>query len=443
MKKMITGIGFFGVFMAQVLGVSAAYFNSTPIAQCETQITRTLQVGSENNEVYTLQRFLGNAGYLGAQPNGYFGNQTKAAVSAFQRDNSLSRTGSVGQMTRDAINERLCDTDLIDNRISGYYDDFGYASNITYVGAQDPYVRVIVPPVSTPSVYATPQASVSPVSFFSTPTSLVPAQALPVTQVPLIMGTVTTNYNNSYNYPYQVQPSGSVTINSPRVNAVYREGDTIVVAWATENMQQATYAILLENTSTGQSKTVGMSGGPTYSFLLSRELLDAVCLSSCTQDQLSSFRIVMTTPTADTYGNMGTFRAAVAPITIKRPIAVNGKVSLATSKSPVASGEAFKLYVNFPSTSWDSTLAANYAIKVKALCAGSVAVTVGGVGCGNEYTLPSLGTNQFQQEVTATIVNPMFYKQDVIFQVTVVNILGQVVSLSEAKVTVNSAPLGW
>jgi hypothetical protein len=50
---------------------------------------------------------------------------------------------------------------------------------------------------------------------------------------------------------------------------------------------------------------------------------------------------------------------------------------------------------------------------------------------------------QYQQEVSAKIVNPLYQKQVVTFQVLIVNVLGQVVGVSETRVTVNSAPLGW
>lgn len=456
MKKIIAGVGFLGLFVTQVITSSAAYFNSAPIARCETQITRSLQVGQENNDVYVLQQMLANAGYLHAQPNGYFGYQTASAVRSFQYDNGIARTGTVGPATRDAINERLCDTDLIGNTGSYSYGDYGYSVGSTFVGETDPFVRVITPGTTNASIYATPQSFSSTVitpSYTTTPfSSLSPVHVSPVQNQLLPTfpangsGYISSGFGYISNRPnYIAEPSTSITISSPIANSIYREGDTVLVNFgsATPGYQMATYSVLLENTNGGQSKTVGVTSGSPYSFVLTKELLDAVCVGSCTESQQTSFKVVIVLPTTDSYGDPSTFRAAIAPITIKRPTNVNGKVTLTTSKTLVNSGEAFKLYVNFPSTTWDSTLAANYTIKLKAVCTSSIAVTIGGLPCGQEYTVPQSLASQYQQEVSATIVNPMFYPQGVTFQVLVVNILGQVIGISETKVSVNSAPLGW
>jgi peptidoglycan hydrolase-like protein with peptidoglycan-binding domain len=444
MKKVITGVGFFGIFAALVTSAQAGYFNSAPIARCETQINRALQVGSENSEVLTLQNFLRSSGHLFATPNGYFGPATKSAVIRFQRDNGIQGTGMVGPSTRNAINERLCDTDLIDNRPFSY-DDFGYASGITYVGAQDPFVRVVTPSVTTPTVYATPQTSIT-----TTPSGLFTSSAplSPVTSAAPVVSGQTGYISNGFGYinprpNYNPEPSSSVTITSPLPNSVYREEDTVNVIFSPHNVLTGQYSILLENSQTAQSRIVGTTGNTSFSFVLTRELLDAVCFSSCNESQQQAFRVVIATPQVDTYGNPSTFRAAIAPLTVRRPTTVTGSVTLSTSKTPVDSGETFKLFVNFPSTSWNSTLAANYTVKVRAVCQNQLQVTVGGVTCGQDYTLPINTINQFQQEVSARIINPYFQKQDVTFQVFVTNILGQVIAVQETKVTVNSAPLGW
>ena len=177
MKKIIAITGVFGLFASQAIISSAAYFNTQPIVQCQTQITNTLSIGSENNDVYVLQGVLVSAGFLHAMPNGYFGHQTQSALESFQMNNSLRANGVVGEATRNAINERLCDSDLIDNSVSyNQYGDYsqnqyGYSNSITYVENTDPFVRVITPTETTPVIYATPQSNVSynfPSSFYST-----------------------------------------------------------------------------------------------------------------------------------------------------------------------------------------------------------------------------------------------------------------------------------
>lgn len=64
-----------------------------------------------NGGVSILQDFLNSNGYLKSQPTGFFGGQTRSAVIAFQRANSLSATppGFVGSATRAMIKKIDCD----------------------------------------------------------------------------------------------------------------------------------------------------------------------------------------------------------------------------------------------------------------------------------------------------------------------------------------------
>ena len=73
-----------------------------------TSLVRSLSKGSENSEVLTLQQFLADGGYLVVKPNGYFGENTKKAVIAFQRKQKISGTGFVGPITRGKIQEISC-----------------------------------------------------------------------------------------------------------------------------------------------------------------------------------------------------------------------------------------------------------------------------------------------------------------------------------------------
>lgn len=455
MKQIIAIIGFLGVFAAQTSISSAAYFSNAPVIRCETQITKTLQIGSENNDVYILQRMLVNAGFLGATPNGYFGYQTAAAVRAFQLHNGIPATSIVGPMTRDAVNERLCDANLVDNTYYNEYsyDTYGYSTGITYVGNIDPYVKVIAPQSSNPTVYTTPQnGSYAAMPIVVADTSSYPSPNSPVNMSSTIgvagipssqIAATSIVYNPSMGYTYGITPqSGSVTVSSPVANSVYNEGDTVFVNWGTYNLQTTSFAILLESNITGQSKTVAVVSGNSYSFVLTKELLDAICSGTCNNNQQGSYKIVITTPTTDIAGITSTLRAAVAPVTIKRPLSV-GQVSITTSKTPVNTDEVFKLYINVPtSSSWGIVYPGSYVAKLRAVCPPSVSASIAGVPCGQEFIVPFVN-NATQQEIPAKITNPTWYKQDVIFQLTIVNSLGQTIGVGETKVTANGAPFGW
>ncbi len=73
-------------------------------------LTKDLSRGSESNEVLSLQQFLTDNGYLMVKPNGYFGQNTRNAVIAFQSQQKLSRSGLVGPLTRQKIKEVSCGT---------------------------------------------------------------------------------------------------------------------------------------------------------------------------------------------------------------------------------------------------------------------------------------------------------------------------------------------
>jgi hypothetical protein len=64
-------------------------------------------LGYESTEVMILQQFLYDRGYLREVRTGYFGNLTEAAVKQFQTDNGIETTGTVGPLTRKAINEQM------------------------------------------------------------------------------------------------------------------------------------------------------------------------------------------------------------------------------------------------------------------------------------------------------------------------------------------------
>lgn len=68
--------------------------------------TKRLEVGVTNSEVKELQKLLATLGYFKEDATGYFGNITKAAVTAFQKAEGIEPLGFVGPATRAALNAK-------------------------------------------------------------------------------------------------------------------------------------------------------------------------------------------------------------------------------------------------------------------------------------------------------------------------------------------------
>lgn len=67
--------------------------------------SKNLKYKTRSNDVILLQQFLQNTGYLPKdEPTNYFGASTKNALSRFQSDNNLSKTGELDLSTRKYIN---------------------------------------------------------------------------------------------------------------------------------------------------------------------------------------------------------------------------------------------------------------------------------------------------------------------------------------------------
>ncbi len=403
---------------------------------------------------------LKHGGYLYVTPNGYFGPSTKSAVKRFQSANGISATGMVGELTRNAVNERLCDSDVRGE--NEYYNIFGNTSNTTYVSEYDPYVKVISPKVTTPVIYATPQENILSFSQNSSSQVILPgntqnsiqntsaslityqnSQYYPITPASTEIGNTNIIYTPSTGYTYGItQKTGSLTINSPVVNAKYNEGDTISVVWATKDLKAEAFQILFENTHTNQSKLLVTTRGNTFSFVLTKELLDAMCTGSCNDNQQSSFRIVIATPVTDIVGVTSMFRASIAPITIKRYSVANSPVTISANKTPVDSGERFRVYVQTPSVTANNSSVSLYTLKIRAVCINTVQVSLGGIPCGQELVIPAENV-LLQQGIPTTITNTTWSKQDVIFEISMFNQAGQMVGTSKTTVIANPAPFSW
>jgi len=65
---------------------------------------KTLQSGTRSDEVKKLQSLLAKLGYFGGSQTGYFGDQTKSAVMAYQKAKGLGADGIAGKRTLSALN---------------------------------------------------------------------------------------------------------------------------------------------------------------------------------------------------------------------------------------------------------------------------------------------------------------------------------------------------
>lgn len=63
----------------------------------------TIKQGDSGTDVAALQRRLKELNYFSGSATGYFGSATLAAVKSFQKNNSLTVDGKVGQRTRDVL----------------------------------------------------------------------------------------------------------------------------------------------------------------------------------------------------------------------------------------------------------------------------------------------------------------------------------------------------
>jgi peptidoglycan hydrolase-like protein with peptidoglycan-binding domain len=421
---------------------------------CAVAITRELRMGSQNSEVTTLQDYLHDQGYLIVAPNGYFGSATRKAVMLFQADHNISTTGSVGPVTRQEINDEICNVnDTVSYSNSYNLPVVAHTTQIptTYVSSADPF---ITPTITTN--YSVPQNN-----FVVTNTSYTGSYPVPVntnnliSSVPALITPAITpvasqiqdtrivnNPATGYIIGITQKPS-SITIASPLPNTFFAEGDTINIAWSSSNLSGAQYQVLLENTVTTQSRPVTTTSGNTASIFLSKELLDAVCAGSCDANQQRSFRIVVSTPVTDIAGVTTNFRAVVTPVNIKRATEFLGGVSISATKSPINSGEGFKLFTSIPTgTIMEAGNSNLYSFRLRAVCPVAVTVSIAGTPCGVDIPVP-YDAPFFNQQIPVIATSTSWYKQDVTFELLILNAFGQVMSTSRTTVTVNPAPFNW
>lgn len=86
---------------------------SSASVQCTT-LASDLSRGSSGSSVLALQKYLYLSGFLSATPNGVFGPATLSAVKKFQMTHSITATGTVGPITRLAIQIKSCESVKMD-----------------------------------------------------------------------------------------------------------------------------------------------------------------------------------------------------------------------------------------------------------------------------------------------------------------------------------------
>ena len=97
-----------------------------------TTINSDLTFGASGSEVTKLQAFLKIQGYFSATSMPYFGSATLAAVRDYQRASGISTTGTVGPLTRAAIQRASCGTSSgsasasVTNTSSGSFEVSGW-----------------------------------------------------------------------------------------------------------------------------------------------------------------------------------------------------------------------------------------------------------------------------------------------------------------------------
>ena len=112
----ISGVLFALIGVLQVsavtLGDVAPVGEATQCIDLKYNLIITARDEATNGEVTLLQEFLQQNGFLAADPTGYFGAQTKAAVMKFQKSVDLIDSGYVATYTRAAIKKATCGTTL-------------------------------------------------------------------------------------------------------------------------------------------------------------------------------------------------------------------------------------------------------------------------------------------------------------------------------------------
>jgi len=95
----LSGDGQAGQQTQSKLYSATAKYASNPVATADPDQTRSLSLGMSGNDVYALQQRLIELRYLTGVADGFFGEETQAALIEFQRNNGLTADGQAGAST--------------------------------------------------------------------------------------------------------------------------------------------------------------------------------------------------------------------------------------------------------------------------------------------------------------------------------------------------------
>ena len=94
---------FLPALLAAVMLLSLAAWAASPLFSCNESVAVLSKVGSRGEEVRKIQTKLKEYGYDPGSVDGIFGEKTRKAVIAFQRDNGLTQDGIAGPKTLAAL----------------------------------------------------------------------------------------------------------------------------------------------------------------------------------------------------------------------------------------------------------------------------------------------------------------------------------------------------
>ena len=100
----LSGDGQAGAQTQTKLYASTARYANHPVATADPGAARTLSLGMSGNDVYALQLRLIELRYLSGVADGVFGEETKNALIAFQKNNNLTADGNAGSTTLRKLN---------------------------------------------------------------------------------------------------------------------------------------------------------------------------------------------------------------------------------------------------------------------------------------------------------------------------------------------------
>ncbi len=96
-----------GLLVLMDVNSSQVSITSNQLASSSIAISKNLKYGQRDNEVYELQDFLIDRGFLTGNSTGFFGLLTLKAVKAYQKSAGIDPTGYVGVLTRQKINTEI------------------------------------------------------------------------------------------------------------------------------------------------------------------------------------------------------------------------------------------------------------------------------------------------------------------------------------------------